>query len=60
MQPYKSVRMPGLLEVNLPVADVPSGRGWRLYTGNAEYNSWVKLPLKPSKRASAQFRKLAA
>lgn len=26
----------------LPVSDVPAGNGWRLETGNTDFNKWVR------------------
>jgi len=51
---------PGLLYLYLPVADLPAGRGWRIYSGNTETNTWLKLPPKPSARAKAKFLHLTA
>ena len=51
---------PGLLYLYLPVADLPAGRGWRIYSGNTVTNTWLKLPPKPSARAKAKFLKLTA
>ena len=55
-----SAQFRGLLTTWLPIAELPPGRGWFLYSGNATHNTWLKLPPKPSLTARRTLARLKA